>query len=389
MDSVWMPAGIWMAMAMAAGLVSARIGLSVALVEIVVGVIAGNTAHLAVQPWMNIIAGFGSVLLTFLAGAEIDPQSLRRHGRVSAAIGTASFLLPFLGGLLYAYFVAGWSFDAAKLAGVALSTTSVAVVYAVMVETGLNQTDLGKAILAACFVTDLGTVLALGLLFSGFSLWMAALLGAMAVSLWVLPRFVHGAGRWLSKPEHLNKLLTAILFLFGAMAVVAGSEPVLPAYVIGLALAGVLQRQPQALGQLRSITFTLLTPFYFLKAGLFVSLSALWTHLGWIVAFFAVKMATKILAVRPLAGWFGYSSRAANYTSAMMATGLTFGTISSLYGLNHHIITETQYTALVTVVILSALIPTAVAQWFFAPTGEKKESMCSTPASSGASDGGA
>ncbi|MCL6597732.1 MAG: cation:proton antiporter [Alicyclobacillus macrosporangiidus] len=393
MNDVWMPAALWMGMALAAGMVSARTGVSVALVEIVVGVLAGNVLHVTVQPWMDVLAGFGSVLLTFLAGAEIDPVSLRRHGRVSVTIGAVSFLLPFAGGLLYTCFVAGWSFPAAKLAGIALSTTSVAVVYAVMVETGLNQTDLGKAILAACFVTDLGTVLALGILFSGFTLWMCGLLSAILVGMWGIPK---GLQRILlrraHRPEVVGKGLMAILFVFGALAMVAGSEPVLPAYLIGLALAGVLQRHPHTVVHLRTMTFTVLTPFYFLKAGLYVSLPAMWHHLGWILALFAVKMVTKALGVRPLASWFGYPAKTANYTTAMMATGLTFGTISSLYGLNHHIITEAQYTALVTVVILSALIPTFVAQVFFFP-GKRASEITDKPAvpavSPGTPDGGA
>jgi len=165
-ENTWFIASFWVALAFAASLISIRIGLSVALVEIAVGVVGGNFLGLHSTPWTDFLASFGSVLLTFLAGAEIDPASFRKHLKPSLIIGTAGFLFPFLGSAAFAYFVANWDLRAAEIAGIALSTTSVAVVYAVMVETGFNETELGKLILAACFVNDLGTVLALGLLFA-------------------------------------------------------------------------------------------------------------------------------------------------------------------------------------------------------------------------------
>ncbi|WP_051663317.1 cation:proton antiporter [Alicyclobacillus macrosporangiidus] len=369
MDNVWMVASVWMGLAVAASLISVRIGVSVALIEILVGVFGGNVLHLQTTPWIDFLASFGSVLLTFLAGSEIDPASFRRHIRVSVTIGIASFLLPFVGAMLYAYYAAGWSFTAAKLAGIALSTTSVAVVYAVMVETGLNQTDIGKAILAACFVTDLGTVLALGILFSGFSPWMVGFLVVTAMALVCLPRLTRFVLRRLGErtQEVETKFLFLVLFSLGALATAAQSEAVLPAYLIGLVLAGVFQHSPALGRRLRAIAFTLLTPFYFLKAGLYVLLPAVW-HNTWLIGvFFTVKMVTKVVGVRPLTALFGYTPREGNYTTALMATGLTFGTISSLYGLSHQIISQTQYTVLVTVVILSALVPTLIAQRWFQP----------------------
>jgi Kef-type K+ transport system membrane component KefB len=157
-DNVYSIAFVWIALAFVASLVSIRLGLSVALAEILVGSLAGNLFHLGTTSWIDFLAGFGSVLLTFLAGAEIDPPALRRFLAPSVAIGGVGFLLPFAGGWAFTWFALGWHWHASQIAGIALSTTSVAVVYAVMVETGLNQTDLGKLILTSCFVCDLGTV---------------------------------------------------------------------------------------------------------------------------------------------------------------------------------------------------------------------------------------
>ncbi len=362
-------AAAWMGLALVDSLISIRIGLSVALAEILVGVLAGNFLHLHTTPWIDFLATFGSGLLTFLAGAEIDPVSLRAHLKQSLAIGFVSFLAPFFGAFAFAYWAAGWELHAAELAGIALSTTSVAVVYAVMVESGLNRTQLGKLILAACFVTDFGTVLALGLLFANFNGWLILFVAATAVALWFMPRwtrwFLRNFSNRVSEPE--VKFVFLILFALGGLAQTAKSEAVLPAYLVGLVVAGVFLQDRMLAHRIRSITFTMLTPFYFIKAGLFVSLPAVVGGAGPIAVLLGVKLLTKGIGVWPLTRVFGMRAREGSYATLLMATGLTFGTISALYGLTNHIIDQGQYTVLVTVVILSAVVPTVLAQSFFRP----------------------
>jgi len=386
-----------MGLALVASLISIRTGISVALIEILVGVIAGNVAvgleggtlqiglatvqtsagqlHHVLQSteWTNFLALLGSGVLTFLAGAEIDPQSLKSNWRVSALIGALSFGIPFAIVWSCAQFVFGWSLHQAQIAGIALSTTSVAVVYAVMIEGGLSETPLGKMILAACFITDFGTVLALGTLFANFNIWLLAFVVVTLIVLWFMPKWTRsiierlGATR-VSEPE--VKFIFLILFFLGGLATTAKSEAVLPAYLIGLVVAGVFLRDKTLVHRMRSIAFAVFTPFYFIKAGLYVSLPALWTGLLIIGAFLFLKMVTKIVGVFPLARLHYMKVREASYTTLLMATGLTFGTISALFGLQNHIIDEMQYTILVSTVILSAFVPTLVAQKFFQPSIE-------------------
>jgi Kef-type K+ transport system membrane component KefB len=187
MDNVWLASALWIGLALAASLISIWAATSVALIEIMVGAVAGNIIGLPLTPWVNYLAGFGAILLTFLAGTEVDAEVVRRNFGASVGVGFVSFLAPYLGCLLAARYLLGWSWPEAQIAGIALSTTSVAVVYAVMVETGLNKTELGKIILAACFVTDLGTVLALGIVFANFNIWLLGFAAATAVAAWLLP----------------------------------------------------------------------------------------------------------------------------------------------------------------------------------------------------------
>jgi Kef-type K+ transport system membrane component KefB len=368
-DNMWAFAAVWMALATAAAFLSARIRLAAALVEILLGVFAGFALHLQSAAWIDFVAGFGSIMLTFLAGAEIDPAVLRAQLVPAATLGVASFLAPFLAALAYALFVAHWNSDAAKIAGIAMSTTSVAVVYAVMIESGLATTKLGQLILSACFITDLGTVVALGLLFSNFNGWLALLVAAIAVSIVLVPRLLESVesrlGRRVSEPA--TRTLFLVVLVLSGIAVAAHSEGVLPAYFLGLACASFLMAHPELSRRLRATTMSLLTPFYFIRAGTLVSIPAAIASWPLIVAFFAVKVGAKIIAVWPLARAFRHPARNAAYITMMMATGLTFGTISSLYGLTHGYIDRAQYTTLVTVVILTAMVPTIVAQALFHP----------------------
>ena len=375
MGQVWLQSALWIGLALVASIISIRVAISVALIEIMVGALAGNAIGLPLTEWVNFLAGFGAILLTFLAGTEIDPGVVRRHFRSALSIGVVGFFAPYLGVLAYAHYVVHWPWDQAQIAGISLSTTSVAVVYAVMVETGFNRSEMGKIILAACFVNDLGTVLALGVVFAHYDLRLAFFGAATAVVLWLLPRFAPWffaqVGHRVSEPE--TKFVALILLGLGGMAAVAGSEAVLPAYLVGMALAPFFMGNRELQLRLRAICFAFLTPFYFLKAGSLIEWHALVAGLALIGAFLAMKMFTKFVGILPLTRYFKFDPREGMYTTLMMSTGLTFGSISALFGLTNHIIDQSQYTVLLTAVIGSAVVPTLIAQIWFQPKFEPLE----------------
>lgn len=375
MDNVWLASAVWIGLALLASIISIRVAISVALVEIVVGAVAGNMVGLQITEWVNFLSGFGAILLTFLAGTEIDPDVVKRKFWPSMSIGAMGFVCPYVGVLLYAHFVEGWAWPQAQIAGIALSTTSVAVVYAVMVETGFNKTELGKLILAACFINDLGTVLALGVVFARFDAWMALFGAATAVALWLLPHFApwffSQVGHRVSEPE--TKFVALVLLSLGGLSQVAGSEAVLPAYLVGMALAPAFLREPELAHRMRIIAFTILTPFYFLKAGSLVTVHALMSASGLILVFLAVKLVTKFAGILPLTRRYEFEPREGMYTTLLMSTGLTFGTISALFGLSNKIIDQEQYTILVAAVIGSAVVPTLIAQRWFMPRHEENK----------------
>jgi glutathione-regulated potassium-efflux system ancillary protein KefC len=377
MTHVWALAALWLGLALAATLLSIWLRVATALSEIVVGTIAqlviGAVVGAAVlgtgESWITFLSGAGAIVLTFLAGAELDPVVFKAKWKEAGAVGVVGFIAPFLGCAAVAFYLLHWDARSSWLAGVALSTTSVAVVYAVMLEFGLNRTDYGKTVLAACFINDLLTVLALGLIFAPFTLKTLVFAGgsvvAFAILPWLTPRFFRWYG---NRPSELEaKFLLLTLFGLGALAAWADSEAVLPAYLVGMVLAGTVGKDHALVRRLRTLTFGLLTPFYFIRAGSFVAVPALVAAPFAFCILLAAKMATKFAGVFPMTKAFRSPRRESMYTTLLMSTGLTFGTISSLFGLSHHIISQAQYSLLVAAVIGSAVVPTLIANAFYLP----------------------
>ena len=353
-----------------ASTISVEVGLSVALIELAGGVFVGNVFHPELPDWLSFIGSFAGIVLTFLAGAEVDVPQFRREWRVSVSIGGVSFFAPALVAGAVAYWALGWNLKQAEIAGIALSTTSLAVVYAVLVETGLNQELVGKRLMSATFVTDFGTAAALSILFIKPNIWIAPFIAASIVLIFGLPRiapwFFGRYGNRVIEPE--IKLVFAALLLLMWLGDRANSHAVLPAFVLGLVLSNHYAQHREEQVRLRVVAFAFLTPLFFLKGGLNVSLGAVWANLGVLFLLFGAKMVPKLAGVYPLARRF--TAPHAVFTTLLMSTGLTFGTISSLYGLNAGIIDRTQFSLLITVVVLSAIVPTAIAQRFFQPHPE-------------------
>jgi len=367
---VYALAALWLSLALVATLLSIWLRVATAMSEIVVGTVAQLIIGAAFgahflgtdEGWIKFLSSIGAVLLTFLAGVELDPEQLRRNWKEASVMGLVGFTAPFLGCAAAAYWLLHWSVQASWLTGVAL-------VYAVMLELGLNRTAYGKGILAACFVNDLATVIGLGVLFAPFTwktlVFVLVSVASFALLPWLTPRFFR---RYGNRPSELEaKFLLLTLFALGALALWSGSEPVLPAYIVGMILAGTVGKDHALIRRLRTLTLGLLTPFYFIRAGSFVSLSALAAAPLTFVILLLSKMVTKFGGVFPVTKLYRQPQPEATYTTLMMSTGLTFGSISALYGFTHHIVDQAQYSFLVATVVGSAVVPTLIANSFFLP----------------------
>jgi Kef-type K+ transport system membrane component KefB len=359
------------AMVFLASLISLKLGLSVAIVEIMLGAAAGNLG-LKPEEWMTYMAGFGGIILTFLAGTEIDTRLMREKFKASFLIGMFSFLLPFAAVFLYTYFAAGWTYKASLIAGTALSTTSLAVVYSVLVETGLSSTAIGKLLMASTFITDMGTALVLSVLFIKPTLYTLIFL---SVSLNIIYLADKLSRHVFTNPLLKNKVIEPeikyiflLLLAFMFFANLGEGHAVLPAFLLGLLMSRHFEETAESRvvrNRLRTVAYAVITPIFFIVGGMKVSLSLIATALGLFIILFMLKISAKFLGVFFLAKRFIPQGRM--YTTLLMSTGLTFGTIASVFGLNSGFISQVQYSVLVGVVISSAVIPTFIAQRWFRP----------------------
>ena len=373
-------AAILAAVVVIASMLSVELGIAVALFELGLGVVVGNEFDLQSQQWLDFIATFASIVLTFLAGLEVDPGYFRERFAASVGIGLVSFIGPFVVASLVAYGLLDWTVKASLIAGTALSTTSLAVIYAVLVEDGLNQTALGKLLMSATFVTDMATAIALSAIFIKPNVWFPVFLIVSVAMMFALPRiakpFFARYGNRVIEPE--IKLIFVCLLVLMVLADASNGHAVLPAFILGLVMSRHFQEHRGEQQRLRVVAFAFLTPFFFIKGGLNVSLGAVFANLGVLALLFAAKLFPKLGFVFPLAR--RYIPRHATFATLLMSTGLTFGTIASLYGLTAGIINETQFSLLVTVVVASALIPTAIAQTFFHPIADLERREPTIPA---------
>jgi len=377
MEGIYLHATLWFALAIFATILANYFKVSMALMEICVGAIVSYIASYfwgadllkADTEWIRFISGSGAIILTFLAGAELDPVSFKDKIKEAFVIGLVGFLAPFIGCTLLSRFVLRWNFQASLLAGIALSTTSMAVVYAVMLESGFNKTEFGKGILGSCFINDLGTVIGLGLIFAPFNLKTIIFIISLGIALLIIPAITS----FLTKTYGFKtaairtKWILFLLFGLGAIALWSGSEAVLPAYIAGMVLSGTISKDNFFIRRIRTLTIGFLTPIYFLRAGALISLPAVISAPLIFLVLFAGKVLSKIFGLQPIIKQFRNNKKETWYYTLLMSTGLTFGTISALYGLTHEIVTKQQYSYLVAVVIASAVIPTVIADKIFFP----------------------
>ena len=236
-----------------------------------------------------------------------------------------------------------------------------------LVETGLNSELVGKRLMSATFVTDIATVTGLTVLFITPTIWVVPFAVVSVAMIVGLPRlstgFFRRYGNRVIEPE--IKLVFACLFVLMWLGSRAHSQAALPVFVLGLVMSSFYDSRRLEQDRMRIVAFAFLTPFFFLKGGMNVSAGALWANLGVLGVLFLAKMGPKLAAVYPLAR--KYTAPHAAFTTLLMSTGLTFGTITSLYGLSAGIIDRTQFSLLIATVVLSAIVPTAIAQRRYDP----------------------
>jgi len=346
------------------GILSIRLRISSSILEVGAGVILGSFMGVQIEPWLDFLATYGGLMLTFLAGAEVDLYLLRKSAKPSFTIGTMAFIAPLIGEMIFLSVFTDWTLFARLAASLALTTTSVAVVYAVLLEYELIDLKASRLIIAATFVNDILTLIGINLISPSFNLFTVAFLLIIAFMILALPKILD----YLIESYGKRAIELELRFIFAAMlgvsfiADVGKLHAVFGAFVLGLVFANCIHSYDDLLPKTRSVTFSLLSPAFFVRAGLLISLPAVAQNIMLIIGLLAAKMIAKF------AGTYYFNKKwipeAPIFSTMLLSTGLTVGTIVATLGRDLGFLDQIQFSVAVTVVILSAIIPTLIAKRF-------------------------
>lgn len=354
------------------GILSIRLGLSSSIFEAAAGIILGSFLGVRIEPWLDFLGTFGGLMLTFLAGAEVDILLLKKNSKSSLTIGFMAFAAPLIGEIVFLSIFTQWAWLTKLAASIALTTTSVAVVYAVLMEYEIADLRPSKLIIAATFVNDILTLIAINLLSPSINVFTIVFLLTIAFMIVVLPKILD----WLVESYGRRAVELELRFVFAAMLGVsfiadAGKlHAVFGAFVLGLVFANCIHYYSDILPKARSVTFSILAPAFFVKAGLMISLSAVIQNIGIIFGLLGAKILAKF------AGTYLFNRKwipeAPIFSTMMLSTGLTVGTITATLGRDLGFLDQTQFSVVVITVILSAIVPTLIAKRFIPRSGEMK-----------------
>lgn len=354
--------------------ISVKWAFSVSVIEIVLGIIAGNLGILQAEPWMIYIASMGGMLLTFLAGTEIEFSIVRKNIKTCLGIGIGSFLISFLLVFLFAFYVFRWDFTASLLTATALSETSIAIVYSVILDHGLSGKNMGTILIGSTFIINVCTALALSVLFMKQDIYTLIFIIASVVILVFAYKYsdrLFESDKYSMQRNELEiKYVILLIVMLMFFATLGGGQALLPVFILGALLSKPFsdKNKNNILKRLQIVVFSVITPIFFIIGGTKVSIPIILGAFSLFIALFAIRQVAKFIGAYPVVRYVLTKNHV--YLTLILSTGLTFGLVAALYGETNNLISNTQYSIITGVLILSAIVPTLIGDKFYAPSEE-------------------
>ncbi|MCQ5377575.1 MAG: cation:proton antiporter [Candidatus Methanomethylicia archaeon] len=347
-----------------AAILSVRFSISSAIFEVAAGIVLGNFLGVTIDGWLDFLGTFGGLMLTFLAGAEIETRLMKKNLKVSLVVGTMSFLAPLIGEFFFFMIFTNWNITTIMIASLALTTTSVAVVYAVLTEYDLLKLQLGGLIISITFVNDILTLIGVNLLSPSLNYFTILFIGLIVSMALILPRLLKKviASYGRRSVEIELRIILALILLMALVADAGKLHAVFGVFLFGFLFANSIQKYDEIRSKIRTVTFAILSPAFFIKAGLLIDLQIVINSWTLIIGALAAKLISKIIGTYPLTRkWI---PEGAAFSTLMLSTGLTVGTITATLGFELGFLTKDQFTLVVLGVIMSAIVPTLIAKRF-------------------------
>jgi glutathione-regulated potassium-efflux system ancillary protein KefC len=352
-----------------AGIVCIKAKISSSIFGVGVGLFLVNVLGICAAPWPGFLGTFGGLVLTFLAGAEVEFTLLGRQAKQSFRIGTMAFVVPLIGVVGALSLFTDWSWQTKIAVALALATTSVAVVYTVLSKYELIKTPAAKTIIAVMFVNVILTLIGINFIQTPFDFVTVAFVVTLIALVPTVPKLLGKVVKNYGKRavEIELKFVLAILLGIYFFAGQASLHSVFGAFILGLIIANCIQGRQEILSKMRTITFALLAPAFFVRAGMLIALPAVIANIVLVLGLLGTKLASKFVGVYGLCKrWI---PEAPTFSTMLFSTGLTVGTITATLGHQLGYLSDARFSIVATIVILSAVVPILIAKRF-TPTKE-------------------
>ena len=341
-----------------AGIISLEIKVSVAIMEIMAGIVAGNFFRLMSSDWIDNMSLFGLLGLMFFAGFETNVNMLKKNWRSSLTIGVSSFLAPFFLVLVSGYFLLTMEIKEALLFSIGLSTTSVALLYSIFKEKQLIDSEAQQLLLSAAMVVDITSIFALAFIFEGLTALSILLFVFCILFLAQIPRL----GRWLVKRyqsdqiEFKMRFILLVLLTMVLLSKQASIHVSLFAFFVGIFFSEFMEEDKELVSKLKSLVFGLMAPIFFFKAGLYVRLiSFKWSMLPYVLFLGIVAYLAKFLGTYYSARKF-LPQKVAKFAGLIFNVRLSFGIIAATFGLESGILRQEMFLTMIFIVVGASIV---------------------------------
>jgi len=341
-----------------AGIVALEIGFSSAIFEIIAGSIAVNFFHMSDLKWADFLANIGLLGLMFFAGLESDVKILKKNFFKSFFIGVSSFLFPLISIFLITKFLFNYSIKTSLLISVALSTTSLALVYPLLKDRKMLKLSSGQTLLAGAMVVDIISMFTLSFIFEGINLSNFEFLFGLLIIMFLLPklgeklfkRYIH------NNIEFPIRFIIAILISIGFFSKEIHINEAVLAFALGIFFSEFFRQNEILEKKLRAIIFGFVAPFFFFKAGYSIRFENINFHiiilsvvLGSVA--FSTKYIATVIATKPF-----FKRTVYKIAGLFFNMRLTFGIVASIFGLEYKVIDLDTYTSLLLIIISTSLV---------------------------------
>jgi Kef-type K+ transport system membrane component KefB len=343
---------------------------------IIAGVLLGPHGFNIIAPenGMGMFAAFGLLYIMFLIGLEIDLVDFKKHRSRSIVFGILTFIIPLVLGFFVCYYFLKLSILASLLLSSMFSTHTL-VSYPIASKLGITKNRVMSTVIGGTIITDTAVLLLLAIISRVYTgemdlMFWIVLIGMLTVFMLIMLLIVPLISRWFFKKiagDSSGQYIYVLCVLFGSafLAEIAGIEPMIGAFMAGLALNSLIPSSSVLMNRTIFIGNTIFIPFFLISVGMIVDLKVLLNgYDALIIAGILIITAeiTKYLAAFTTQKIYGFSGTERNVLFGLSSSHAAATIALILVGYNLGLLDISILNGTVLVIFISCLISSFVTE---------------------------